>query len=122
MYSDSGRFKIAKYSLVHGSQRTARKFKAQFPRLNESTVRTFVAKYNYMRKESNRSINSIPIERRGSPVMLGEIDTKVKAYIVSLCNLGGRISRTSPIAAAKALPSRSNDPSVRNMVIGETWA
>ena len=86
VYSDSDRFKIAKYSLLHGSRRAARKFKAQFPRLNGSTVRTFVAKYNRMRKESNRSINSIPVERRGRPVMLGEIDTKVKAYIVSLRN------------------------------------
>ena len=79
MYSDSDRLKIAKYSLLHGSRRAARKFKAQFPRLNGSTVRTFVAKYNRMRKESNRSINSIPAEIRGRPVMLGEIDTKVKA-------------------------------------------
>ena len=54
--------------------------------------------------------------------MLGEIDTKVKAYIVSLRNRGGRISRTIAIAAAKAFASRSNDPSLRNMVIGETWA
>ena len=87
---------------------------------NKSTVRTFVAKCNRMRRESNRSINSIPVERRGRPVMLGEIDTKVKAYIVSLRNRGGCISRTIAIAAAKAFASRSNDPSVRNMVTGET--
>ena len=120
--SDNDRFKIAKYSLLHGSRRAARKFKALFPRLNESTVRIFVARYNRMRKESNRSINSIPIERLGRPVMLGEIDTKVQAYIVSLHNRGGRISRTIVIAAAKAFASRSNDPSVRNIVLGETWA
>ena len=54
--------------------------------------------------------------------MLGEIDTKVKAHIVSLHNRGGRISRPIAIAAAKALQSRSNDTSVRNMVIRETWA
>ena len=86
MYSDSDRFEIAEYSLLHGSQMGARKFKAQFLRLSESTVRTFVAKYNRMRKESNRSINSIPVERRGRPLILGEIDTKVKAYIVFLRN------------------------------------
>ena len=82
-----------------------RKFKAQCPRLNEITVRTFVAEYSRMRKESNRSINSIPVERRGRPVMLGEIDTKVKAYIVSLCNRGGRIPRIIAIAAAQAFAS-----------------
>ena len=49
-YSNSDRFKIGKYSLLHGSRRAARKFKAQFARLNESTVRSFVAKYNRMRK------------------------------------------------------------------------
>ena len=120
VYSDSDRFKIAKYSLLHGSRRAARKFKAQFPRLNESTVRTFVAKCNRMRKESNRSINSIPVKRRGRPVMLVEIDTKVKAYIGSLCNRGGRISRTITSAAAKTFAGRINDPNARNMVIGET--
>ena len=119
--SDSDRFKIVKYFLLHGSRRAARKFKAQFPRLKESTVRTFVAKYNCIRKESNRSTNSVPVERRGRPVILGEIDTKVKAYIVSLRNREGCISRTNAIAAAKAFTSRSNDPNVRNMVIGETW-
>ena len=56
VYSDSDRFKKAKYSLLHVSRRAARKFKAQF-QLNESNVRTFVAKYNCLRKESNRSIN-----------------------------------------------------------------
>ena len=75
-----------------------------------------------MRKESNRSINLIPVERSGRPVMLGEIDTKAKAYITSLCNRGSRISRTITIAAAKAFTSRNNDSSVRNMVIGETGA
>ena len=120
--SDNDRFKIAKYSLLHGSRSATRKFKALFPRLNESTVRTFVAKYNRMRKESNRSINSISVERLGRPVILGEIDTKVQAYIVSLRNRGGRISRTIVIAAAKAFAIRSNDPSVRNIVLGETWA
>ena len=54
--------------------------------------------------------------------MHGEIDTKVKAFIVSQRNQGCRISRTIAIAAAKAWASRSNDPSVINMVIGETWA
>ena len=86
MYSDSDRFEIAKYSLLHGSQMGARKFEAQFPKLSKSTITTFVAKYNRMRKESNRSINSMPVERRVRPVMLGEIDTKVKAYIISLRN------------------------------------
>ena len=122
VHSDSDRFKIPKYSLLYGSRRAARKFKAQFPRLKESTVRNFVAKYNRIRKESNRSINSVPVERRGRPVILGEIDTKVKAYIVSQRNRGGRISRTIAIAADKAFASRSNDLNVRNMVIGETWA
>ena len=75
-----------------------------------------------MRKESNPSINSIPVERRGRPVMLDEIDTKVKAYIVSLRNRGGRVSRTVTIAVSKTFASKSNDPSVRNMVIRETWA
>ena len=93
VYSDSDRLKIAKYSLLHGSRRAARKFKAQFPRLNESTVRTFVATYNRMRKESNHSINSIPAERRGRPVMLGEIDTKVKAYRSYLYATEGVVSQ-----------------------------
>ena len=75
-----------------------------------------------MRKESNHLINSIPVKRRGRPVKIGEIDTKVRAYIVSLRNRGHRISRTVAIAADKAFASSYYDPSVRKMVLGETWA
>ena len=121
VYSDSDRFRIVKYSLLHGSRKASIKFEVQFPLLNESTVRNFIAKYNHMRKESNRSINSVPFKRGGRPVKVVEIDTKVKVYIVSLRYRGDCISRTIAITA-KVFASRSNDPSVRNMVIGEAWA
>ena len=122
VYSDSDRFRIVKYSLLHGSRKASIKFEVQCPLLNESTVRNFIAKYNHMRKESNRSINSVPFKRGGRPVKVVEIDTKVKVYIVSLRYRGDCISRTIAITAAKVFASRSNDPSVRNMVIGEAWA
>ena len=122
-YSDNERFKIAKYAILHGSRRAARKFQNQFPLLNESTVRTFVTKYNHLRKMNTKStIDSVPVKRRGRPVMLGEVVKKVREYIISLRHRGGRISRTVAIATAKAFIQGSNNESVRRMVLGEPWA
>ena len=78
-YEASDRLKIAKYFLLHGPRATARKFKKDFPKLNESTVRTFVKKYKKL-KESN-AVTSLTVEPRSRPVMLGEVDSKVRLYI-----------------------------------------
>ena len=43
-------------------------------------------------------------------------------YIQCLRNRGGKVTRTIAISVAKALAHNSNDPGVRNMVIGEPWA
>ena len=39
--SDEDRYKIGKYAIENGSAAAVRKFKSNFPKLNESTVRDF---------------------------------------------------------------------------------
>ena len=45
-YSDEDRYTIAKYAKDNGASQAAKFFKIKYPTINESTVRTFVKKYD----------------------------------------------------------------------------
>ena len=50
VYSPEERFNIAKYAVENGTSRPVHHFKRKYPSLNESTVRTFKAKYEREKK------------------------------------------------------------------------
>ena len=50
VYSPEERFNIAKYAIENGTSRAVHHFKRKYPSLNESTVRTFKAKYEREKK------------------------------------------------------------------------
>ena len=50
VYSPEECFNIAKYAVENGTSRTVHHFKRKYPSLNESTVRTFKAKYEREKK------------------------------------------------------------------------
>ena len=50
VYSPEERFNIAKYAVENGTSRAVHHFKRKYPSLNESTVRTFKAKYEREKK------------------------------------------------------------------------
>ena len=82
-FSDTDRFDIGKYASEHGPAAAVRKFSEEFKTLNESTVRGFRKKYNEQikkaSKDSKESPKAIVVERRGRPLMLGDIlDKKFK--------------------------------------------
>ena len=94
-YKESDKLMIAKYGNIHGPARTIAKYVKQFPKLTESTVRKWIAKY---RKElSTAGNNQIPIsigEKRGRPLSLPvELDAKLRKFIVCLREAGGNINR-----------------------------
>ena len=45
-YTDEDRYKIAKYAKDHGPNQAARCFQSKYPTIRESTVRSFLKKYN----------------------------------------------------------------------------
>ena len=85
-FSDTERFDIGKYASEHGPAAAVRKFSEEFKTLNESTVRGFRKKYNEQikkaSKDSRESPKAIVAERRGRPLMLGDIlDKKIQDYL-----------------------------------------
>ena len=83
---------IAKYANMHGPARATAKYVKQFPKLSESTVRGWVAKY---RKELSGTENNqftindsviAPItigQKRGRPLSLPtELDAKLRRFII----------------------------------------
>ena len=49
------------------------------------------------------------------------IDEKVRKFMVSLCKKGGQVSRSIGATTAMVLLSRTDDQSVKNVVVTTTW-
>ena len=102
-YKEGDKLMIAKYANMHGPARATAKYVKQFPKLSESTVRGWVAKY---RKELSDTENNqftindsviAPIaigQKRGRPLSLStELDAKLRRFIICLREAGGNINR-----------------------------
>ena len=79
------RYEIGKNVSECSTASTLRKYKGEFPQVNESTVRSMRQKYE---EESRHSLKGkrerktkLPTARRGRPLMLGKIDLMVQNYI-----------------------------------------
>ena len=85
VYSPEERSNIAKYAAENGTSRTVHHFKRKYPSLNESTVRTFKAKYEREKKaariEKRQPLQKICSQPRERPTMLGPIDEMVQSYL-----------------------------------------
>ena len=105
-YTDEDRYKIGKYASENGSAATVRKFKSDFPKLNESTVRDFKRKYEEklkISKKKGENISTLVTEKRGRLLLLGKLDEVVQKYIKAASNRGAVISQSMASATAKAL-------------------
>ena len=82
-YSDENRYTIEKYAKDNDASQAAKFFKNKYPTINESTVRTFVKKYDEnvkVEKACGRSPDrKLKTLMRGRPLMVGPIiDEKVR--------------------------------------------
>ena len=86
VYSPEERFNTAKYAVEKGTSRVVHHFKRKYPSLNESTVRTFKAKYEREKKaariEKRQPLQKICSQPRERPTMLGPIDDMVLNYLM----------------------------------------
>lgn len=110
-YSPEDRYSIGKYASVYGPAACTRKFRKQFPNLNESTARTFRKTYESelanSKREGRSSSTSLVLKPRGRPLLLGDmLDNMVQRYIQAASNRGAVISRGVAVSTAKALMSR----------------
>ena len=124
----SGRFKIGKYAAENGNAETVRKFKAEFPRLNQSTVREFKKRYNTeianAAKEKREVTKLIPksSSQTGQPLLLGDLDSMIQTYIKQLSNRGGVVNRAIANATAQALLTRYPNIVGETDVSSASWA
>ena len=84
-YTGEERYMIGKYASENGATSTARKYKKQFQKWNESTARSMKQKYEDELKRAVREKReiqkAIKQDKRGRPLMLGEeLDTKILKY------------------------------------------
>ena len=109
-YSDQQRAKIGKYVSEHGNERARRHFLAEFPSLRESTVRYFKALYQQKlrderKKEYPQPVTALPIQPRGRPPLLLDLDTKLISFLRAVRRKDGVINIHVVRATAEALIS-----------------
>ena len=125
-YSDEDRYTIAKYAKDNGASQAAKFFKIKYPTINESTVRTFVKKYDENVKVTKACGGSpdwkLKTLMRERSLMVGPIiDEKLRKFMVSLYKKEGHVRRSIAATTAVVLLSRTDDESVQNVVVTTTW-
>ena len=124
VFSDDERYTIGKYASIHGPMAAVKKFQSIHPKLNESTVRAFRAKYHGILKKScantQKKITSL---KRGRPLLLGSLDEIVKQFLLTLRKIGGVVNTVIANATAKALIDKSADEHLKVLDLESSfWA
>ena len=110
-YTDQQRFQISKYASENGTTASVRKYRTDFPKINESTVRGFKKHYEeepHRAKKMGREVSKkLPIEKQGRPRHRGDtLDTLVQKYIRAQSNRGNAVKRSMAVSTAKVLMRR----------------
>ena len=103
-----------------------KKFKVEYPNLKESSVRVFRDKYNMKIKTKGQSLSpakKIVSKKRGRPCMLGDLDEKIKSFLMAVRKKGGVVNTVVTNAAANALIEKSGEERLQGMDLTKySWA
>ena len=127
---------IGEYASLHGNQAAIRVF---FPKKLEvkiklTSVQTWKGKYQAELSRKRKagetcdlSMKSLPIKKRGRPLLLAEkLDTEVKCYIQVVCDGGGVINMVITMAAATAIVKKADRNLLADngglIIITSNWA
>ena len=89
VYKDMDKNRIARYACENGNSKAASKFKGDFPKLNESTIRPWVKNYkSELSSEKLQSSIRIGTKRERHTIISEELDQKLRAMIVNLRTAG----------------------------------
>ena len=108
-FSDEDQAKIGKHDAENGNSSALKKFRRVYPDLGESTVCSFKRKYYEVLKEQARQsgrsaiVESIPSQKRGRPLTLGNLDNEVQQYVRALQTAGTPVGSTVIIAAVRGI-------------------
>ncbi len=107
---------IGTYASLHGNPAAVRHYSKQMEtELKLTSVQTWKTKYlaEVNRKvkagESDATVKSLPIKKRGKPLLLGEkLDSEVKTYIHAVREEGGVVTTAITMAAATAIVRKAD--------------
>ena len=90
---------MGKYASETGTSAAIWKFRPDFPKINESTIREFKKKYEEElkpAKQQSREVRTeLSTEKQGRPLLLGtKIDSLVQRYIRAASNCGAVVTRS----------------------------
>ena len=96
-YSDEDRAKIGKYASENGNEKARHHFLGKIPHLSESTVRNFKKMYRKkLREEKEKDhpqpVLNIPLQPRGRPPLLGDLDASLIKFLKAVRAKGGVIN------------------------------
>ena len=126
-YSANDRLLIGKHASIHGTASAVRKWKKDYPQVNESTIRGFKKRYEAQINEERQKKKSpkkvIVNKLRRRPCLLGDkIDPLVQSYLKARRYKGGVVNTTVAIATAKALTERYPLLEKGHLELGRSWA
>ena len=109
--TDQQRFQIRKNAAENGTAASVQKYRPNFPKINERTIREFKRKYEVqLRHSKNNAGQEVPkgvtAEKRSRPLLLGKFNGMVQTYIRSASNSGAVVTRSMAVVTAKALMIR----------------
>ena len=118
---------IGKHASIHGTASAVRKWKKDYPQVNESTMRGFKKRYEAQineERQKKRSPKKVIVNKlRGPPCLLGDkIDPLVQSYLKARRCKGGVVNTTVAIATAKALTERYPLLGKSHLELGRSWA
>ena len=103
---------MGKHASETGTSTAVRKFRLDFPKINESTISEFKKKYEEelkLAKQQNREVRTeLSTEKQGCPLLPGtKIDILVQSYIRAVSNRGAVAARSIAESAANdSLPDQ----------------
>ena len=121
-WKDEDWFEKRDYARVNGNSAALRKYKLKFPRLKESTIRSFKTRVIKEIKDASKEQQEVPqslkqySKPRGCPLLLGELDEMVQSYIKAVSSRDALVNLSLAIAAGKALIQKYSN-AVRNIDI-----
>ena len=120
-------FLIGKHANIHGTASAVRKWKKDYPQVDESTIRGFKKRYEAQINEERQKRKSpkkvIVNKLRGRPCLLADkIDPLVQSYLKARRYKGGVVNTTVAIATAKALTERYSLLEKGHLELERSWA
>ena len=108
-WKEEDRFEISDYIRVNGNSAALRIYKLKFPRLKESTIRSFKARAIKEIKDASKEQREVTQSPKkyskptGSPLLIGELDAMVQSYIQAVSSRCTLVNSSLGITARKAL-------------------